>query len=323
MSSLENALKKNQWFHSIEFDYNKISKGRFDENRPTNYTLYGVLYLINQIDISNKSCLDMGTMDGLIAFSLAEKGANVIATDLAFRENFLLGKEFLNYQIEYLPDCSDDQLSKRLDKKLDLIVCAGILYHVLEPMRLLYNLRVNLKKEGLLILETQYMWRKNYPYMEFSPADNKNGSIHANTFFRPSLSSLIAMMEIVGFQVISTISVNSRLTVLAKAVKPSELVSTNKMTMNICKNYKNYKNYRDFIDYSYLEQDLDCSDIRYSQKVIGDYWIYSSKFTIENSLQPKYKPKKRFLIKQFLIDFKYKFFLMLARKKYIRNIALK
>lgn len=327
MDSKEEILKKdiknNKWFHSIKFNENLISPGRFSSDRPQNYTLYGILHYLENINLKDTNCVDMGTMDGLIAFSLKYYGAKkVVATDMAYRKNFYDGMKYLNLDIEYKqPYMSKDLPVVLNNKKVDLIVCAGILYHVLEPMKLLSDCRNSLKNNGLLLLETQYMYYTNKPYISFSPIDKRYGSIHANTFFRPTLSTLIGMLEISGFEVISTISINSRVTILAKAIKPSQINSSYKMVNKICKTYENYENYRDFIDYKQLNQINETSTIKYNIKPNTHYWINSSSFKSNNIFQPKFNTNRLNFLKKRTNDAIYKIKTMIARKKYIPTIS--
>jgi len=319
---LKQDIENNTWFHSIKFDETHTSAGRFPNNRPQNYTLYGIIHYLENIELSNKECLDMGTMDGLIAFSLKKYGAKkVIATDMSYRQNFQDGMEYLNLDIDYKQPYNAEDISRILkNNKLDLIVCAGILYHVLEPMKLLSHCRNSLKNDGVLLLETQYMYYTDKPYISFSPSDKKHGSIHANTFFRPTLSTLKGMLEISGFEVVSTISINSRITILAKAIKPKNINSSIEMINKICKTYQNYENYRDFIDYNKLNKNDEYSNIKYNIKNNSNYWINSSRFISNNIFQPKFKTNTLNFVKRLLIDYGYKIKTMISRRKYLKTI---
>ena len=62
------------WLHAIDFG-NCQSPGRFATGTPQNRTLFGVMDMLNQVDLTGLNCLDIGTADGLIAFNMATRGA--------------------------------------------------------------------------------------------------------------------------------------------------------------------------------------------------------------------------------------------------------
>ena len=315
------AAFQGKWFHSIDFGAGLISPGRFSDGRPQNYTLYGVLHYLDKIDITGKDCLDIGTMDGLIAFTLKKKAANrVLATDMSPRKTFEAGASFLGLDIDYHYPISIAKLPALIgENKLDLIICAGILYHVFEPLSSLIICREQLKEQGLLILETQYIHDENRPLISFNPSENK-GNIHANVFFRPSYSALIGMMEIAGFAVISTIATNGRITVLAKAVKPSQIKASTPMIKTICSSYMNYKNYRENIDYRQLNGDNPVSSIAHAVAEGSHYWLHSSLFVTTNPLQPTWKASNREKLKIFLSELVFKLRTCYARKMLLQNL---
>ena len=70
------------WFHAIDFG-DCQSPGRFKPGTPQNRTLFGVMDMLDRIDLTGLNCLDIGTADGLIAFNMANRGAaRVVATDV-------------------------------------------------------------------------------------------------------------------------------------------------------------------------------------------------------------------------------------------------
>lgn len=94
-------MKEEKSFHSLDLG-DEVTPGRFSNWSPQNYPLYGALKLIEDFDLKNSVCLDIGTMDGLMAFSLKQAGAKeVLATDMAFRETFVYAREKLGLDIVY------------------------------------------------------------------------------------------------------------------------------------------------------------------------------------------------------------------------------
>ena len=111
-------VKNHKWFHSINFGDGIISNGRFSEVTPPNYTLFGVYEFLKNINVNGMNCLDIGTMDGITAFTLKHLGANsVIATDMSERETFLKGRDLLGYDIDYRTPVRIDSLPEVLASK--------------------------------------------------------------------------------------------------------------------------------------------------------------------------------------------------------------
>lgn len=313
------ATLNDYWFHAIDFGGGLASKGRFPGDRPPNYTLFGVLRYLEKIDVTGKECLDIGTMDGIVAFTLKQNGAGrVVATDISPRETFRLGREHLNLDIEYSCPTRIDELAHKLGgSQFDLIVCAGVLYHVFEPLTSLILLRQRLKENGLLILETHYLYDQPEALISFSPSDARRGHIHPNTFFLPSFQAVSGMIEMAGFEIVSTMAVNSRLTVLARAQKPSKIAPAVEGIRRVLKSYMNEKYYNEKIDYNELEKGWEVSSIDCSAYSKGDYFICPSIFETRNPLQPKWNAptRKKFLV--YLSDLVFKVRTCLARRKYL------
>ena len=284
-----------------------VSNGRFSKGTPPNYTLYGVYELLKDIDLNGMDCLDIGTMDGITAFTLKQRGAGrVVATDMAERDTFLKGRDQLGLDIEYHTPVRMDGIKSLLGSgKLDLVVNAGVLYHVFDPLENLTASRELLKPGGLLILETFYMFDEHRPVMLFNPCDNsKRGSHHANTFWRGGKTAIEGMLEVAGFKVLTSVSVNGRFTVLAQACKPSEINSSFPKIKNIHKTYMNYKNYGERIDYNAMEREDTHSGITY-KGVKKDRFIFRSLYQSDMPFQPEWRPDSSVKVRSFLNDFKF------------------
>jgi|GEM_PF-1738990 len=284
--NIEEKIASHNWFHAIDFGNNISSQGRFPTSRPQNYTLYGALSYLEHLDISQSRCMDIGTMDGLVAFSIEkQKCAQIIATDIAVRESFLLAKDILGSDIEYTVPMNVNELHHSNKPEFDLIVYCGILYHLFDPLSSLVALRKSIRNGGYLILETQYIYDERKAILSYSPIDKERGSIHANTFFRPSYKALVGMLETASFQVISTISTDSRITILAQAKKPREINASSNMLKNVLRQYRKYNNYKESIDYNELDRCNIDANIQYSGPD-GDFYIFNGMFHISNTLQP-------------------------------------
>jgi 2-polyprenyl-3-methyl-5-hydroxy-6-metoxy-1,4-benzoquinol methylase len=104
------------WFHAIDFgDYQSL--GRFTPGTPQNRTLFGVMDMLDQIDLTGLNCLDIGTADGLIAFNMASRGAaRVVATDVPPKgfPSFNTARELLNLDVEMVGGTTFDNIIDKL-----------------------------------------------------------------------------------------------------------------------------------------------------------------------------------------------------------------
>ena len=104
------------WFHAIDFG-DCQSPGRFTPGTPQNRTLFGVMDMLDQIDLTGLSCLDIGTADGLIAFNMASRGAaRVVSTDLPPKgfSSFNTARELLNLDVEMVGGTTFDNIIDKL-----------------------------------------------------------------------------------------------------------------------------------------------------------------------------------------------------------------
>lgn len=258
MATLETLVDKHKWFHAIDFGNGLKSPGRFGPEVPPNYTLYGVFELLRGLSLAGARVVDIGTMDGLTAFIAKQLGAaQVIATDMARRETFEAGRARLGLDIDYRVPVSMLELPDVLgDQRADVLVMAGVLYHVLDPLTVMVACRRAVKLGGYAIVETMYLFDEGDARMSFSPADTTGRGVdHANVFWRPSRTTLEGMFELVGFEVIGSIAVDGRIAVLGRAVRPSELAPRGPRVKLVQRGFMNYKNYREAIDFNVLERD--------------------------------------------------------------------
>lgn len=319
-AELDRLLANERWFHAIDFGGGRISPGRFDRARPQNYTLYGVLRFLEETELGGMRCLDVGTMDGLTAFTLAQGGAaEVVATDMAERATFLAGRHALGLaSIRYLTPVRIDQVAQACGPApFDLIVCAGVLYHVFEPLTALVICRERLKLDGLLLLETQYRANEPHAVVAFSPADRRHGSEHANTFFQPSFDALAGMLEVAGFQVLASLAVGSRLTMLARAARPGEIDTPRPMIARIHRSYGHYRNYGERIDYAALGRQTDRSAIRWHGRPGTHGVIHASRFRTRWGLQPSYRATWTTRLKLALIEWRSQWRTSIARRRWL------
>jgi SAM-dependent methyltransferase len=281
-----------QWFHAIDFG-DLCTAGRFPATVPPNYTLFGFYELVQHIDLASACCIDVGTMDGLAAFVLKKLGAQrVIATDLAPRQTFAWARDRLGLDVDYRTPVQVLDLPTVLPagERADLVVMAGVLYHVLDPIAAIAACRETLKADGLLILETMYDFGSAAATMSFNPLDASPAAVErANVFWRPSHSALVGMLQLVGFEVVASLAVDARVTFLARARRPSQLTGTARRIREIHRRYGRYANYKERLDLAAFERDDGpLAALRYRGPV-GERWLFKSLYRPKVPLQPAWR----------------------------------
>jgi 2-polyprenyl-3-methyl-5-hydroxy-6-metoxy-1,4-benzoquinol methylase len=214
----ERADKMN-WFHAIDCGDFQTS-GRFDPGAPQNQTLFGVMDLLQGFNLEGRKCLDVGTSDGLIAFGLAKTGAEVIAMDSFDLPSFRLLREILGESVEYRPNIQLKDLNS--DENFDLAVCAGVIYHMLNPMSAFTILRGCVREGGFIIMESAYARGRRAELVLNSEAELVP---EMSTYWLPTQSCMLGMMRLAGFNPVAvrTIHRPNRTAVLAQAVGPEEI----------------------------------------------------------------------------------------------------
>jgi SAM-dependent methyltransferase len=164
------------WFHTFSLDAGEIyTPGVARDHR------YRLPLLPD--DLTGRSVLDVGTLDGFYAFLAEARGARRVVAidneqyiewvrarwgvDLDGGEGFRTIAGLLNSRVEYRR--IDAFALDALGEGFDLILCFGILHRVDNPLGLLSVLRRRLEREGEVLLET---------YGVGNPSLNADPAIH-------------------------------------------------------------------------------------------------------------------------------------------------
>jgi flagellar assembly factor FliW/2-polyprenyl-3-methyl-5-hydroxy-6-metoxy-1,4-benzoquinol methylase len=152
---------------------------------------------MDTIDFKNRTVLDIGCRDGLFSFSAEKRGASsVLAIDNDLSKpatEFLI--PFYKSKVN-MAELNMFDLKPEVHGKFDIIIFAGVLYHLRYPFWALQVLRNVLKPGGTLLLETAIWEGQQGHAMLYCPI-GKEGPYESTsvTFFndkglRDSLSSL-------------------------------------------------------------------------------------------------------------------------------------
>ncbi|MCE9650913.1 MAG: DUF1698 domain-containing protein [Parvibaculum sp.] len=223
-AELESEFADTRWFHSIDFG-DVASSGRFKPGSPQNITLFGFMDLIADIDLSGQSVLDIGAVDGLASFGMKALGAaEALATDSVDKITFRRGRELLGLDIGYHPNTQIKDLTKIFKPgRFDLILCAGVFYHMLNPASAFFECRKIIKDGGLLVMESPYF--KDEERAAIFVNSETEMVPEAYTYSIPTKAALVGLMKLAGFDVLAirTISSPDRITVLGRAVAPESV----------------------------------------------------------------------------------------------------
>jgi SAM-dependent methyltransferase len=158
-------------------------------------------------DLTGMSCLDVGSMEGLMPAMMRRKGAaRVLATDAiehctqkmaAVKQAYGVDFDFRRVGLAY-------EMSRKLKDQggFDFINFSGVGYHVFSPMHCLAGLRPLLKRNGLMVIGTNCMIRDGYT-MEFN--DRGRLQRESNTFWYLSVPMLEYMARYFRLQPIDAL----------------------------------------------------------------------------------------------------------------------
>lgn len=225
--SLRQKVASHKWFHAIDFG-EFASSGRFPPGNPQNVTLFGVYEFLKCLDLSESELLDIGAYDGLVSFGSAGLGAKrVTALDTFDQPTFRLAREILGLEkkVDYLPKKQIRDIPESISRKsLDVVVCAGVIYHMFHPMQAFVLPRFALRDGGYLIMETPFDHTSNHAHLTFNGVER---AVHEPyTYFVPTRNALIGMANLAGFAVkgVRELSGPRRITLLLKAATREELI---------------------------------------------------------------------------------------------------
>ena len=231
MTDRETLLRRAEdidWFHAIDFG-DCQSPGRFTPGTPQNRTLFGVMDLLTQVNLPGLHCLDVGTADGLIAFNMAIRGgARVVASDIPRegRPSYNTARELLGLDVELAGGTTFENIVDTLGEHVfDVVVCAGVMYHMLNPFDCILKSRRLLKRDGLLLFQTRYHPEDTQPTLDFNPVSGRLDQL--GIFWVPSKSAVMGMLALGGFQVLAvrTGTKHKFITAIASNVDTTEINS--------------------------------------------------------------------------------------------------
>jgi tRNA (mo5U34)-methyltransferase len=145
-----NSLK---WAQTIDLGVGVVTPGEWGNHNPILWKAMG------DIDFRGKKVLDIGCWDGLWSFEAERRGAaEVYATDLISQRNhqlptFELAREALNSRVHHDAHLSVYDVERLGVRDFDVVIFAGVYYHLKDPLCALAALRRVMKDGAVLLVE--------------------------------------------------------------------------------------------------------------------------------------------------------------------------
>jgi 2-polyprenyl-3-methyl-5-hydroxy-6-metoxy-1,4-benzoquinol methylase len=186
---LESDLFKRRWYYTVELMPGQVKQGQYPDDFPLLPRL-----MMRNCDLRGATCLDVGTMEGLMPVLMSRGGAKrVVAIDAIdhCHEKMAALKHYYGVTFDFHTVGLMYDLTKKLRKigtaSFDLVNLSGLLYHVFSPMMVLAGARALLRPGGLMIVSTNVVVDERAS-MQFN--DRGRLQEEANTFWYMSVTSM-------------------------------------------------------------------------------------------------------------------------------------
>lgn len=190
------SILSEPWYYTIEIEKGVFTKGLDNQN------LALARKLLRNINIQNKTCIDIGTQEAVIPVLLKRAGAKLVVGydryDLSEKINIISTA----YQVEfdYIGGIQLQELPKKLDESksgrfFDLVVFSGVLYHMINPLGLMALVRGLCKTGGFFLIETAAI-QHSKEMLVF----NARGDVYglSSNYFIPTTSWLDYTLRMLG-----------------------------------------------------------------------------------------------------------------------------
>lgn len=150
----DDQIRDLPWYYQIELRPGAVTAGK------SRGSLSLTRSQIDAMEVAGQSCLDIGTQEGVISTLLSNRGArHVVAYDrLDLSDRIDLVKQAYGAEFDYVHSKQLHELPGELTARgmgaFDVVVFAGVLYHMIDPLGGLGLVRGMVRHNGLLLLET-------------------------------------------------------------------------------------------------------------------------------------------------------------------------
>jgi 2-polyprenyl-3-methyl-5-hydroxy-6-metoxy-1,4-benzoquinol methylase len=197
------------WYYSVELMPGLITKGQYPDSFPMLPRI-----LLRNCDLRGTTCLDLGSMEGLMPVLMCRQGAEaVLATDAIdhCREKMTALRYYYKANFEFQQIGLMYDLTKKLRKSgrasFDIVNLSGLLYHVFSPLMVLAGVRPLLKRNGLMIVSTNVVVDNAFT-MQFNNAGRLQEE--TNTFWYMSVPTLDYLLRYLKLAPIDCLYISHR-----------------------------------------------------------------------------------------------------------------
>jgi SAM-dependent methyltransferase len=147
-------------------------------------------------DLSGKSFIDVGCWEGNICAEATKRNAaSVLGIDYCTSPDLARNQQKFGFGFIQLDVFSEKLLEL---PEFDVVHCAGVLYHVENPLSLLFRLRKLCRTGGTLFLETtEYQGATSDPVMVFHPDSSLDDN--PSNWWSTNEACLFEMLRAAGF----------------------------------------------------------------------------------------------------------------------------
>ena len=200
--TLIGELNKYKFFQTID-----LGNGIMTPGLPISGSQRQVLGFINGMDLKGKRVIDLGCANGLFALATEKKGAGEVMAVDHTKQNI---EGLQNVILPYLGSTVKAKqmnvlnLESKTFGKFDLVIFAGVLYHLKYPFLALRVVRDLVKEKGTVILETAIVDRFNRNSLLYcpNPTDTPFKSRLANTCSLFNEKALCENLEYFGLGIV-------------------------------------------------------------------------------------------------------------------------
>jgi len=246
--ALAKRIGKRDFFHDMILKNGIRTRSKvYGDALPPNYHLWPVFAYLNEIDLSDAECLDIGTFDGMTAFVLAEAGAKrITATCQHDLKRFRMVRAYQGYEnIDYRPGVSLSDFPNLFEAgSFDLVVSSAMMHHLTGPLDAFLEARRLLRRGGLFIVESLILEGDDPSLALNTEIDDPVYGIP--TLFVPTVAAIRGMLKLAGFDILSESAIrggelaretnHGRITVLARASRLSDIGERSEKTIEIHEN---------------------------------------------------------------------------------------
>lgn len=202
------------WYYKIELKNGAMTGGRIRN------TLSLTRPVLERMGVENNRCLDIGAQEGVLSVLMSRQGASeVVAYDrLNLSEQLAVVSEAYQVELEYFHSLQLNQLPRVIKaagkKPFDIVVFAGVLYHMPDPLIGLALTRSLLREGGLALIETSVL-----PTGEHIAKFNSKGRFYkGSNYFQISLGLLDYFLRMLRFEPIDLLFNKTSDTDICRAV---------------------------------------------------------------------------------------------------------